>query len=179
MNNELFETHLSKFLIDLAAVSNDISMQTIGHWAIIGSSSLAVHGLAQFIPRDINVAMDKPAFESYCKSTQSAPVKRISPDKCLRFEAVELINHNCRIVVVGEMAFMTPFGDWQKINVADLRAETVIKDGQRFRNILTVAGYMALTGMFNRPSDRKKLDYIAELTKKHVKCSSRSHVHSY
>lgn len=172
MNDDLFKEKLSKFLTVLASLSHDISKNVVGHWAIIGSSSLAVHGIAPHIPKDINIVMDDAAFSEFNKYTGMTPERSHSSDKRLRFNIIVIAYGGKRCTFLNDMEFMSPLGNWEKIRIQDLRTETVIKNGQRYRNILTVGGYMALAGMFNRSVDRARLEMLADKTKTYVSGAS-------
>lgn len=158
----------NKFLEDLEIISMKISQTTVQPWAVIGSSCLAVHGLVGIIPTDVNIMLSPGAMSDVAIAEQRGPVRTISPDRILAFNKLEGKMCGRDVVFISSVDFMSPTGQRVPVKVEELHTETVVRDGSRFRNIITVPEYMSLAGIFNRDKDRRQLTKLYEQSRSKI-----------
>lgn len=166
MNDTLFQEKLHKFLVDLYAIGGNVSTIARHPYAIIGSASLAVHGLVDYIPKDINIVLSAQDMRAMCVYLGiPIPEQSLSEDGRLSFQTVTAPTADgvTSVTLASDLRFLNPHGVFEQIDIQSLRTELVVTKDFRFRNILTPGAYMALAGMFNRPKDRERLKQLYEL----------------
>ena len=179
MNDSLFQANLHKFLQDLYAVNHNVGAIARHPYAVIGSASLAVHGLVDYIPEDINVVLSAQDMRALCVYLEvPIPQQSLSEDGRMSFQTVTVPvgSGETSLTLASDLRFLNPHGVFEQIDIQSLRTELVVTKDFRFRNILTPGAYMALAGMFNRPKDRERLKQLCQLPRTSSRACEGDHI---
>lgn len=153
------------FCTIVANVCKNIKNLTNDSWCVIGSTALVVQGLLDEVPDDIDIVVTEKDLRYICIVYKLPyPRKEFSQDNRLCSDRITIKDPSgINIDIAANLQYLTPHGNYESIDVDELRTEYVMVDDKCVWNVVTSGTYMSLAGRFNREKDRARLKALHDL----------------